>query len=144
LGILDPMKRITGYDIRIIPHEQHRYETCGDWWYEGPEDNAVLHIRVSQMPEQTHEQMVLIHELAEVILCNQQGVTQQDVDNFDTNFESNREVGLVSEEAEPGDSPNAPYKTQHCFATAIERLMCAALGITWQAYEEEINKLFEK
>lgn len=137
------MKRITGYDIKIIPNDQQRYETCGDWWYEDDkltEGGSILFIRISKMQDQRQEQLVLIHELAEVILCNQQGVTQEAVDKFDMDYESARFEG---DESEPGDARGAPYGTQHCFATAIERMMCAALGMAWADYEEDINALFK-
>jgi hypothetical protein len=135
------MKRITGISIEFIDHGQQRYSTVGDWRYEGTDDNALLVINVSKMPNQIHEQLVAIHELAEAILCNLDGVTQEQVDKFDMEFEKNRAPG---DESEPGDSPRAPYQQQHRYGDVIERLMCAAARIPWAVYEEAINKLFEK
>jgi hypothetical protein len=36
--------------------------------------------------------------------------------------------------SEPGDDPRAPYYREHQFASGMERLMAAELGIDWQQY----------
>jgi hypothetical protein len=138
---MNPPLPITEIRIKFIPHSEHRYTTCGDWLYlDDPEGGKVLEIRVSKMTDQRYSQMVAVHELVEVILCNQQGVTQEEVDEFDKAYEASR---VEDNEGEPGDEPNAPYRDQHCFATAVERMLCAALGISWVEYEQAINNLFE-
>jgi hypothetical protein len=120
--------------IEVIPHEEQRYCTCGDWFYEG---NA-LRIKVSRMGDWRHEALVAIHELVEVLLCRHDGVPEEAVDKFDFAFEAARQPG---NDDEPGDDPQAPYRKQHCFATGIERLLAAELGIDWKHYEQEINRL---
>jgi hypothetical protein len=54
------------------------------------------------------------------------------VDDFD--FSCPKDV-------EPGDHPDAPYKREHCFATGIERLLAAELGVDWTAYEHTLDTL---
>lgn len=145
-GPLHRMKII----IESIPHDQQRYPTVGDWYYSEENGEKVLHIKVSKMSNPLYELLVGVHELVEVAKCDVDGVTQQQVDAFDIEFEKNREKRLDTanpDEAalinieEPGDQPDAPYAEQHCFATGIERLMASALNVNWAEYEQEIYSL---
>lgn len=121
--------------IETIPHETQRYTTVGDWFY-GPD--GTLHIKVSALSDPRYEQLIAIHELCEVLLCANDGVTQEAVDQFDFNFEKDVPE---DEKTEPGDSPQAPYQRQHCFATAVERMMAAEMRVQWTHYEEELCAL---
>lgn len=122
--------------IKSIPHKQHRYPTCGDWWFE----EGTLHIRVSEELPKKCQELVVLHELAEVLMCQANGVSQESVDHFDMNFEANRHP---DDESEPGDHPDAPYNVQHRLATAIETIAAAQMGVNWLEHEKEIGKLFE-
>jgi hypothetical protein len=77
----------------------------------------------------------------EVCLCKDRSIVQEVVDSFDMNFEEERRQGKHSNEAEPGDDPAAPYRREHFFATNIERLFAAELGVDWSEYEETIIAL---
>lgn len=114
--------------IEMIPHDQQRYPTCGDWQWDELEEN--LTIKVSQMPFQSFF-LVGIHELVEAILCALNGTTQESVDKFDM---SNPELN------EPGDDPNAPYHEEHQVAKAIEILLAKAIDIRWTEHERNIEK----
>lgn len=127
------MKKIT---IEVIPHAEQRYETVGDWIYSN--DNEELTIKVSDMNNWKYNMLVGVHELIEVLLCDARGITQVEVDNFDKEFEEKRVEGNVDE---PGDDPAAPYKDEHFFATNIERLLCAELGVDWKTYNDIIENL---
>lgn len=119
--------------IDFIPHKQQRYPTAGDWFWKGTKDDpwGELHIRVSQSPETSSDLLVALHELVEAILCWNDSVTQASVDEFDkTHLDS----------SEPGDEILAPYRDQHCFATAVERMVCAAMKMAWQEHEENLEK----
>lgn len=120
--------------IRVIPHQEQRYETCGDWQVT-PEG---LLITVSKLGNIYQELSVAVHELVEAMLCLKDGVSQYDVDQFDMEYEAQRKPGDASE---PGDSCNAPYHTQHKIATSIEEQLISELGIKWEEYEEVINSL---
>lgn len=122
-------------NIKTIPHNEQRYETVGDWWFD---ENGDLQIRVSDVGNPKYEFLVAYHELAEVMLCKDRGITTEEVDTFDKNFEANRPEG---NEDEPGDDPNAPYRKEHFFATSLERLVAAELNVDWNKYDETINKL---
>jgi len=120
--------------IDVIPHEDQRYPTVGDWI----EIADGLQIYVSKMSDPRYEELVLVHELVEAILCRRRGISQEAVDKFDLSFESNRPDGDLSE---PGDDPTAPYRDEHRFATAVERLLAQELGVDWIAYETEVEHL---
>jgi hypothetical protein len=60
------------------------------------------------------------------------------VDVFDMAYEKTRPDG---DDSEPGDSPDAPYRNEHFFATSIERLIAAEFGVDWMLYESHINEL---
>jgi hypothetical protein len=124
--------------IETIPHDHHRYDTVGDWQWLGDE----LHIKVSEMEDWRHEALVGIHEAVEALICKQDGVTEASVDKFDMDPLMSKDCARL--DIEPGDHPNAPYKTQHCVATGVERMLCAALGVDWYEYEGELDDLSVK
>lgn len=123
--------------IETIPHDQHRYTTVGDWWFEA---DGTIQIRVSQLSDWRREALVAVHELTEILLCKNEGVSQEAVDDFDNDYELHRVEG---NEDEPGDDPQAPYHNQHCFATGVERLLAARLNVQWKPYEEELGEMPE-
>lgn len=98
----------------------------------------VLIVLSSKLSDPRREFLIQAHELVEVKLCEQAGVTQEQVDKFDKEFEAKREPG---NEDEPGDEPDAPYKTQHGIATGVERILAATLGVDWKDYEKELESL---
>jgi len=121
-------------EIKTIPHKLHPYPTVGDW---RRDRKGVLHIKVSQEIGDEYAFLVALHELVEVVLCEKRGITCKAVDDFDKHFEARLRVA----DEEPGDDPSAPYRKEHFFATNIERLMAAELGVDWKKYEETINAL---
>ena len=121
--------------IEIIPHDQQRYPTVGDWFFD---EAGNLTIRISQLSDWRLEMLVALHELVEVLKCKHDGVSQESVDAFDIAYEKARPEG---DDSEPGDDPKAPYVKQHCLATGIERIMAAELGVNWKAYEDELMAL---
>ena len=124
--------------IQTIPHDQQRYPTVGDWQIDA--DGNLL-IQVSDMGNPDFELLVALHELVEVALCKKRGITTKQVDDFDMQFEKERETGLHGDTDEPGDDAKAPYKKEHFFATNIERLMSEQLGVDFSKYEAALNLL---
>lgn len=114
--------------VKRIPHAQQRYDTCGDWQWEG--ENLV--VTVSILPDPRYEILIALHEAIEAILCARAGVTQQQVDDFDLNFDG---------PGEPGDHPYAPYNRQHEFASRIEEMLCHEMGLDWATHELNIATL---
>lgn len=121
--------------MKTIPHENHRYPTVGDWFIH---KNGAITIDVSDMKNEDYAFLVAIHEAIEVWLCRKRGVSEEAVNAFDIAYEKNRPEGDVSE---PGDHPDAPYQREHIFATKIERLLAAELGIDWGHYDFTVNSL---
>jgi len=120
--------------IKTIPHKEQRYETVGDYFYEG----KTLCIRVSEMSDWRYEMLVVVHELVELFIVKHQKIPFKKIDTFDILFEKTRRKGSA---AEPGDSPYAPYRFAHCVATGVERMLAAVMGVIWQDYDHEINSL---
>jgi hypothetical protein len=117
--------------IETIPHELQRYTTVGDWLYD---PDGTLHIKVSKLSDPKLERLIAVHELIEVLCCEQDGVTQEQVDGFDKAFGNETD-------SEPGDDPKAPYRKQHCLATGIERILASIWGVDWKTYEDELINL---
>ena len=90
------------------------------------------------MGNEDYEFLVAVHELIEQYLCKKRNIKEPDISAFDIEFEKNRQPG---NEDEPGDDPSAPYRKEHFFATSIERLIAAELGVDWQEYDKKINLL---
>lgn len=121
--------------IETIPHQNHRYTTVGDWFYD---NEGTLQIKVSSLSDWRREMLIAVHELVEVLTCKHDGVSQEVVDKFDKNFEANRHP---DNEDEPGDEPEAPYVKQHCLATGIERILAQQWDVNWKEYERELCDL---
>jgi hypothetical protein len=124
--------------IQTIPHDEHRYETVGDYFYPDSPENKYMEVRVSKMGNPDYEFLVSIHEQIEAYLCEKRGISEESITKFDKNFESFREEGNT---AEPGFDPSAPYVKEHAFATKIEIQLAEELGVDWDEYEKVINSL---
>lgn len=118
-----------------IKHSQQRYPTVGDWMWD---KRGNLAITSSDMGNWKYNYLVKFHELVEVMLCRDRGITQDEVDDFDKEYEARREEGDTSE---PGDSKLAPYYKEHQFATKLERLMAKELGVDWREYDKAVSSL---
>lgn len=154
-------------DIRVIPEAEQRAEVNGcDWFWETTftcEDchnpysvrdehpctklcpqcgkimipTQTLHVRVSPMSDERYELLLAIHETCEALLCKYNSVTQAQVDAFDVEYDKTHTFDLNA-----GDDPAAPYVREHCFATAIERIMAAELGVNWLKYDTELAQSY--
>lgn len=116
--------------IKSIPQAEHRYPTAGDYWWDTAGN---LQVRVSEMKDSRSMILVALHELVEVILCEDRGIPEPEIMAFD--------LGHPDLE-EPGESPEAPYHKEHVFAETIERLMAMELGVNWQEHEAALSALF--
>jgi hypothetical protein len=121
------------YDIRIsvIPHDKQRYDTAGDW---RTYDHGDWVIGVSDLGDPRYNLLIAVHELVEMVLCLNRGISQEAVDQFDMNYS-----GMHADD--PGDDPAAPYHKEHMAATAIERLMAVMLDVNWAKYQSRFNDL---
>ena len=129
--------------IKTIPQKEQRYETIGDYWFirkESPPTNFNLEIRVSETGNWKYEALVAIHELVEVLLCKDRGISEPDIMAFDKAFEAKRKPD--DKDSEPGDDPAAPYGKEHRFAENIERLVAAELGVNWNTHDADLCKIW--
>lgn len=121
--------------VKTIKHEDQRYETVGDWQNK---KNGDLDITVSDLGDWKMNFLIAFHEQIEAVLCRDRCISQEDVDNFDKEYEARRPEGDTSE---PGDSPLASYNREHVFATKLEKKLARELNVDWRKYEETINSL---
>lgn len=131
-------------DVKIIPHNEHRYETCGDYWWS--EDNSVLHVRVSELGNPIREWLIAQHEIQEAVLGRLAGIPEPECAAFDVGYEKAREMEcatpcgcLVGDE--PGFDPHSPYYLQHKIADTCERVTALALDVDWADYERQVYSL---
>lgn len=122
-------------ECRVIPHNQQRYDTVGDWWI----DENGWHIRVSYLGNWRYQFLVMLHEFVECAWCKWAGVDQALVDAFDIEYERNRKPEDLT--SEPGDDPDAPYHQGHQWAGAVERLLAVVLRVDWRMYEASVGAL---
>jgi len=126
--------------IQTIPHNRHRYPTCGDYW--ATENWSRQQIRVSEMGDWRYETLVAIHELVEQSLCRAAGIPEADIAAFDKQFEAEKEMGQHVQYDEPGMHPQALYHSQHCAAMGVEMLVAVLLGVNWSDYCRRIDQLW--
>jgi hypothetical protein len=72
-------------------------------------------------------------------MCKQAGVTQEQVDKFDVEFDLKNQD---KPDLGAGDDPEAPYYRQHIIATAIEVIFGNALGVDWEAYMKHLGTVY--
>ena len=123
-------------NIETIPHDRQRYPTVGDYWEDA---HGIEQIRVSEMMDWRYEVLVAVHEIVEMALTRQRGIAEEAISEFDIRFEQDKAKGLVAGEA--GDNVNAPYRKEHFFATNLERLFAAELGVDWFEYDRYVDAL---
>jgi hypothetical protein len=122
-------------NIKSIPHNEHRYETVGDYWLD---EKGVTQFRVSDMGNEDYHFLVGIHELVEEYMTRKRGIKETDIKAFDEAFEAKRAPGNTDE---PGDDPAAPYRKEHRFAENIERQIALELGVDWAEYTRAVESL---
>jgi len=118
-----------------VPHTSQPYDTVGECKFL---PDGLLKIDVSEMGNEDYELLVAIHEAIELWLCRKRGISYESICAFDIEFEKKRPDGDTSE---PGDHPDAPYRKEHFFATSIERLIAAEMGVDWEEYDKKVNSL---
>lgn len=126
------MERIKSIHIYFTPQEYQRYPTVGDWQLAPlAEGDAELTITVTQMPDQLMSWPIVIHELAEALLCHAAGITTQQVDDWDIR-------GGGKGDPEPGSLPGAPYFAQHMQACKFEDAMVEYLDLDPEDYADAL------
>ena len=132
-------------NFEVIPHNQMRYETCGDWWLDA---EGVIQFRVSRMSNNRFSALVFIHEFVELMIelakrsfgqLEAREILKQLVartDHFDKEYEKGRPAD--DDESEPGCEPRCPVYQGHMAASAIEHIAAMILGVNYNQYADEI------
>ena len=118
--------------VEIVPPKCMRYRTVGDWLFLSP---GCLMIRVADTGNWKYNTLVAIHELIEVVLCKNDGVTEKQVDSFDLAHQ---------DDEDPGTNPKAPYGRQHLIAMGMEMTLAALMGVKWRVYEDALDAIYYK
>lgn len=119
--------------IQVVDPKTMRPEVSGvDWFWDEKGD---LQVRIAPMSDWRYEMLLGIHEAVEAILCKHNGVSQQSVDVFDQEYDKTH-----STDCNAGDDPAAPYKLEHTYATAVERIMAGAMRVCWKTYDDELAR----
>ncbi len=130
-------KCMLNINIKTIPDKEQRYDTVGDY----SKKDGIDEIMVSEMSNRQYEFLVAIHEMVEQYLCENAGITDEEITGFDVEYESKRKKG---DDSEPGENIYAPYHRQHMFAEKVEKMMADQCGIDWEVYSKYTNRFYEK
>lgn len=123
--------------IKIIPRDQHRPEVDGtDWFFDV---NGNLQVRLSPLGNWRQEALLGLHEAFEAVICKYQGITVESVDKFDQAYDA---ANPDRPDLNAGDETDAPYRQAHCYATAAERILAAALNVPWKEYDDNLATLY--
>jgi hypothetical protein len=126
------------YIIKTIPHTEQRYNTPADYT---TDEEGVTSILVSELGNVDSEMGVALHEFIESHLCRMAGVTDEEIDAWDMQFDQRADA---DEYAEPGDHPEAPYHEQHKFALKMERLFIEQAGHNWDEHDKRVLSVCEQ
>lgn len=121
--------------IQFKAQKHQRYSTVGDW-----QNSSVLKhdlVTATQLESDDLSFLIAVHELVEMYLCRRDGITQQEVDEFDMSF------CTAQSDAEPGEATDCPYRWEHQRAETVERVLAEILGVDWQFYQREIDRSLE-
>lgn len=129
------MFNLSQMNVEVISHDRQRYNTVGDY----SRVKGKILVLVSDMGDWKLEYLIAYHELTEIALCIDAGITDKMIDDFDFWFEE--KFSQSESYSEPGDHPDCPYYSQHQFATKLEKIMADELGVDWVQYEEKIHEL---
>jgi hypothetical protein len=124
--------------IETVPHERNRNNQVGDYRYM---EDGTLYITVSNMGDEKMEWLVALHEMIEEMLAKSDGITEEQINDYDIYYEKKREMGLVDENSEDGFASDCIYKKYHTIATGCEMILAAQLGVDWLNYDEKVNSL---
>lgn len=128
IPIKQPVKHLPDIGFKVIPHNEQRYETAGDYF----EDADDWQFRVSALDNADYEFMVLIHELIEWHLTQRRGLSEPEIAAFDM---------AHPELDDPGADKRAPYHKEHMFSLKVEKMLCKFMGLDWSAYDDSFENL---
>lgn len=120
--------------ITVPASKQRPFCNPGDYFWN---KNGQLIIKVTEMNNWKYSQLVALHELVETQLIIDHGINRNLVDSFDFNWKYVEGSGIE----EPGDDPKCPYHKEHLTALQIEHIFANSLGVNWDNYNKQIEKM---
>ena len=99
------------------------------------DDGDTLAIQVADLENDESSFLVALHELVEVVLCQQHGITAEQVDAYDFAHQ---------DDDDPGLNPDAPYHREHMVAFSMEIEAALALGVDWTDYNKRLDEAWEQ
>lgn len=120
------MKKVV---LEVKEPGEMRYKTVGDWY----EDESTVFITSASMNHDYFDFPLLVHELIEWFLCNQAGITEEQVDEWDF---------AHLDEEDPGSMEGCPYREQHLAAMAVESMMLYLAKANPFEYDKAIEKVW--
>jgi hypothetical protein len=132
---LKKMESQLNITIKTAPHKEILNKQVGDYQVA---ENGDITITVADLGNKKMSLLIAIHELVELFMLEDAGITIQQVEDFDAMYEKFRKD---DDDSENGDSPFCPYRRMHFAATNIERLLADYLKIDWMDYEQKILDL---
>lgn len=118
------------YKIKVIERGTSRYPTVGDYY----EENGTHIITVENTGDEFLNDLVALHELAELIMTKHNRIPISEIDNFDKQYKGD----------EPGDDESAPYYKEHQAASTIERILCIACKKDWTLANNRIEESYTR
>jgi hypothetical protein len=130
------MKKII---VEVIPANEMRYETIGDWWID---PDGTWRIQVAEFEDERHSMGIAYHELREMMTSWVKHVQEPEVTKFDLWFEEETKAGRIPDTLdEPGNHPKCPYNSEHQKATSDEMGLMTDLDCNWWEYDEAVRKM---
>jgi hypothetical protein len=115
-------------EINDIPPCANRYVTAGDWIVL---PDGSLRITATEYGNENGAFLVALHELVEAWLCVKAGIREEDVSAWDI---------AHPDAEEPAEAEGSPYRKQHDTALVVERAVCEALGLDWDAHNAWVGR----
>lgn len=125
--------------IDVIPSESQRLKgNVGDYFYD---QDGTLNIRVSDLGNTLYERLVAIHELCEVTMTEDKGITEKEIQDFDEMFYAEEDNDVYHNVKEAGWDIRCPYRKEHGISENIERQIALHCGVIWEDYEQAIDSV---
>ena len=105
--------------LKSVDPVSMRHVTAGDWeWL----PNGELKCSVAEYGNEDGEFLVNLHKMVEGWLCRKAGIREDEVSAFHIS------------------NPEAPHHKQNQTATEVEKIVCEAMSIDWEAHKEWVQR----
>jgi hypothetical protein len=121
--------------VRVVPLAKMRYATLGDWRRDRL-GRLIIEVAEGHPAGFKAAIAVAIHEITEVLLCEERGISDAVVTKWDK---------AHPKANEPGEIRGAPYFKEHAAASAVEREFVKRVGLgDFDAYNKGWDYVWEK